>query len=143
RRRLHDFVSDVKAGAEEVVAPVYSHPAYDIVPDQRRVVRRPNILIREGLNLLQGGGTGPYVSDYFDFSIYGDADVSAIESWYVERFMTLRDTAFRDPDAYFHRYVSLTEEEALAEGHRIWTEINEKNLWENILHTRERATLIL
>jgi type I pantothenate kinase len=143
RRRLLDFVSDIKAGADEVDAPVYSHQAYDIVPDRHRTVRRPDILIIEGLNVLQGGGTGTYVSDYFDFSIYVDAEVSAIESWYVERFLTLRDTAFRDPDAYFHRYVSLSEDEAVAEGRRIWRDINEKNLWENILHTRERATLIL
>lgn len=143
RRRLLDFISDVKAGAREASAPVYSHQAYDILPGERRIVRRPDILILEGLNVLQGGGTGTYVSDYFDFSIYVDADVSAIESWYVERFLTLRDTAFRDPDAYFHRYASLTVEEAVAEGRRIWKDINERNLWENILHTRERATLIL
>jgi type I pantothenate kinase len=142
RRRLLEFVSDIKAGVAEVAAPVYSHQAYDIL-DDARIVRQPDILILEGLNVLQGGGAGSYVSDYFDFSIYVDADVRAIEGWYVERFFTLRDTAFRDPDAYFHRYADLSDAEAQAEARRIWSEINEKNLWENILHTRERATLIL
>ncbi len=143
RRRLVDFVCDVKAGVEEAVAPVYSHLSYDIVPGEVRVVRRPDIVILEGLNVLQGGGSGTYVSDYFDFSIYVDADPQHIEEWYVNRFLTFRDTAFKDPNAYFHRYASLSDEEARAEAHRIWKEINEVNLYENILHTRERATLIL
>lgn len=143
RRRLLEFVSDLKAGRPEVRAPVYSHHAYDIVPGEERVVRRPDIVIIEGLNVLQGGGTGTYVSDYFDFSIYVDADPAHIERWYVDRFLTLRDTAFQDPDAYFHRYAHLTDEEAVAEARRIWREINYVNLMENILHTRERATLIL
>ncbi len=143
RRRLLRFVYDLKSGAERVAAPVYSHQAYDIVPGEERVVTRPDILIVEGLNVLQGGGTGNYVSDFFDFSIYVDAEPADIERWYVDRFMTLRATAFQDPAAYFHRYVSWTEAEAEDEGRRIWKEINLVNLEENIAPTRERATLIL
>lgn len=143
RRRLLGFVAAVKSGAEQVSAPVYSHLTYDIVPAQEQVVRRPDILIVEGLNVLQGGGTGNYVSDYFDFSIFVDADPADIEGWYVERFLTFRDTAFRRPDAYFHRYGSLADPEATTEARRIWQEINLVNLEENILPTRERATLIL
>src|SRR5687767_5327360 len=108
RKRLIEFVSQLKSGVERVVAPVYSHQAYDIVPGAERVVTRPDILIIEGLNVLQGGGSGTYVSDFFDFSIYVDADPSEIESWYVERFLTLRATAFQDPAAYFHRYAALS-----------------------------------
>ncbi len=143
RRRLLDFVIDVKAGSSEVAAPVYSHQTYDIVPDEYRIVRTPDIVILEGLNVLQGGGTGSYVSDYFDFSIYVHAEPSDIAQWYIERFLTLRDTAFRDADNYFHRYADLTDGEALEEARRIWKEINEVNLHENILHTRERASLVL
>jgi type I pantothenate kinase len=143
RRRLLGFVADLKSGAAEVAAPVYSHLVYDIVPGQQRVVRRPDILIIEGLNVLQGGETGTFVSDYFDFSIYVDARPEDIEQWYVDRFLTLRDTSFRDPSSYFHRYSRLTDDEARLEGRRIWREINLANLEENILHTRERATLIL
>ena len=142
-RALLRFVADVKSGARVVEAPVYSHLAYDVVPDERRVIERPDIVIIEGLNVLQGRGTGTYVSDFFDFSIYVDAEAADIETWYIDRFLTLRDTAFRQPDAYFHRYSDLDDEEARAEAHRIWKEINEVNLYENILHTRERATLIL
>ena len=143
RRRLLEFVANLKSGAEEVTMPVYSHLAYDIVPGEVRQVRRPDILIVEGLNVLQGGATGAFVSDYFDFSIYVDADPVDIEEWYVARFLTLRDTAFRDPASYFHRYVSLSDDEAIAEGRRIWREINLVNLGANILPTRDRATLIL
>ncbi|HKZ21430.1 MAG TPA: type I pantothenate kinase [Acidimicrobiia bacterium] len=143
RRRLIEFVSLLKSGAERVVAPVYSHQAYDIVPGAERVVTRPDILIIEGLNVLQGGGSGTYVSDFFDFSIYVDADPSEVERWYVDRFLTLRATAFQDPAAYFHRYVALSDSEAEDEGRRIWKEINLVNLEENIVTTRERATLIL
>jgi type I pantothenate kinase len=143
RRRLLQFVTDLKAGVPEVRAPVYSHLTYDIVPDQERVVRQPQIVILEGLNVLQGGGTGTYVSDYFDFSIYVDAQPEHIGEWYLDRFLTLRDTAFRDEKSYFHRYAEISDEEALSEGRRIWREINEVNLEENILPTRERATLIL
>jgi type I pantothenate kinase len=143
RRRLLDFVIDLKAGRERVEAPVYSHQAYDIVEGGNRVIERPNILLLEGLNVLQGGGTGTYVSDYFDFSIYVHAEVDDIEQWYVDRFLTLRDTSFRDPAAYFHRYSTLADSEAEAKAREIWKEINAVNLFENILHTRERATLIL
>jgi type I pantothenate kinase len=107
------------------------------------VVQQPDIVIVEGLNVLQGGDEGVYVSDYFDFSIYVDADPADIEQWYVERFLTLRDTSFRDPQAYFHRYASLSDEEAIGEARRIWKEINAVNLEENIAHTRERADLVL
>jgi type I pantothenate kinase len=143
RRRLLDFVSDLKAGAEEVLAPVYSHQAYDIVPGEFRTVRRPDIVVIEGLNVLQGGGGGIHVSDFFDFSIYVDAAASDIEDWYVKRFLTLRDTAFQDPHAYFHRYATLSDEDAVAEAQRIWQQINEVNLVENIADTRGRSRLIL
>ena len=143
RRRLLQFVTDLKAGAPEVRAPIYSHLTYDILPDQERIVQQPQIVILEGLNVLQGGGTGTYVSDYFDFSIYVDADPAHIGEWYLDRFLTLRDTAFRDEKSYFHRYAGLSDSEALAEGRRIWNDINALNLEENILPTRERATLIL
>ncbi len=143
RRRLLQFVADLKSGADEVSAPVYSHQAYDIVPGEERVVTRPDILIVEGLNVLQGGGTNTFVSDYFDFSIYVDATPEDIEGWYVDRFLRLRATSFQDPRAYFHRFAQLTEAEAEEEGRRIWKEINLLNLSENILPTRERATLIL
>ncbi len=143
RRRLLDFVTDLKAGVEEVHAPIYSHQAYDIVEGETRTVRRPDILVLEGLNVLQGGGTGTHVSDYFDFSIYVHGRAEDIEQWYIQRFLTLRDTAFRDPDAYFHRYSDLTDAEAVTEAQRIWHDINHINLSHNILHTRERATLIL
>lgn len=143
RRALLRFVAALKSGAQRVEAPVYSHLAYDVVPDQVRVIERPDIVILEGLNVLQGRGTGTYISDFFDFSIYVDADPTDIETWYIDRFLTLRDTAFREPNAFFRRYADLDDEEARAEAHRIWKEINEVNLYENILHTRERATLIL
>ncbi|GIU91276.1 MAG: pantothenate kinase [Acidimicrobiia bacterium] len=143
RRRLLAFVSSLKAGLEEVRAPVYSHLHYDILPGEERVVRRPDIVIIEGLNVLQGGGGGTYVSDYFDFSIFVDADPNHIEAWYVDRFLTLRDTSFRRPDSYFHRYASLDDDEAREVARGIWRGINLPNLRENILGTRERATLIL
>lgn len=143
QRRLLGFVSDLKAGVNEVKAPVYSHLIYDIVAGEQRVVQRPDILILEGLNVLQPGGGGPHVSDYFDFSIYVDADPLDIEAWYVDRFLTLRDTAFRSEESYFHRYTELSDGEAEAEARRLWKEINLVNLEENIVGTRERATLIL
>ena len=149
-RRLVQFVSDVKSGAPEVAAPVYSHTRYDIVPGEFALIRQPDILIVEGLNVLQTaatrhGGAPPriFVSDFFDFSIYVDAGETEIESWYVERFMTLRETVFRDPASYFHHYASLTDDEARATARRIWSSINQVNLRENILPTRERAHLIL
>ena len=143
RRALLRFVESLKSGASPLEAPIYSHQAYDVVPDRKRFIDQPDIVILEGLNVLQGGGPGSFVSDYFDFSIYVDADPSDIETWYIDRFLTLRDTAFRQPDAYFHRYADLSDVDARSEAHRIWKEINEVNLHENILHTRDRATLIL
>jgi type I pantothenate kinase len=147
--RLLNFLHDVKAGKEHVEAPVYSHFHYDIVPGQTVVVDRPDILIVEGLNVLQparlprDGMAIPFVSDFFNFSIYLDAHPRVIEDWYVSRFMRLRQTAFRDPAAYFHRYAGLSDEAARAEALRIWSSINKKNLYENILPTRQRARLIL
>jgi type I pantothenate kinase len=148
-RALIRFVSDVKAGLPRVTAPVYSHLRYDIVPDRVQVVDRPDIMIVEGLNVLQTGDGAldhkprVFVSDFFDFSIYVDAAAEHIREWYIERFLTLRDTAFRNPASYFHRYASLSDEEARERASTIWREINEVNLRENILPTRERADLIL
>ena len=148
-RRLVQFVSDIKSGMEEVSAPVYSHIRYDIVPGEAKVVRQPDILILEGLNVLQSGTPrrqGPpraFVSDFFDFSIYVDADEQDIENWYVERFMTLRETVFRDPTSYFSHYAALSPNEARDVARGIWASINAVNLRENILPTRERAHLIL
>jgi type I pantothenate kinase len=147
--RLLNFLADVKSGKERVEAPVYSHLIYDVLPDQKLIVEQPDIVIVEGLNVLQpaklpkDGQAIPYVSDFFDFSIYIDAAEELVENWYVERFMRLRQTAFRDPASYFHRYAALSEEEALATGLSIWRTINLVNLRENILPTRQRADLIL
>jgi type I pantothenate kinase len=147
--RLLNFLADVKSGKECVEAPVYSHFHYDILPGQKTVIERPDILIVEGLNVLQAarlpkhGEAMPFVSDFFDFSIYIDADADVIQSWYVTRFMRLRSTAFRDPAAYFHRYASLSHESAMARALKIWRTINLKNLEANILPTRQRASLIL
>jgi len=149
RRRLVKFVADVKSGADEVRAPVYSHLAYDILPAREQVVRKPDIMILEGLNVLQSGvGRAEnympvFVSDYFDFSIYVDADEEHIRQWYVERFFTLRRTAFRNPASYFHRFAALSDEGAREKALSIWNEINAVNLRENILPTRTRAFLIL
>jgi len=147
--RLLNFLADVKSGVAHVEAPVYSHFHYDILPEQRTVVQSPDILIVEGLNVLQparmprGGEAIPFVSDFFDFSIYLDADPDVIEDWYVARFMRLRNTAFRDPAAYFHQYANLSPEAARERALTIWRTINLKNLEENILPTRQRARLIL
>ncbi len=147
--KLLNFLGDVKAGVARVSAPVYSHFHYDIVPGQEVVVERPDILIVEGLNVLQparlprDGEAIPFVSDFFDFSIYLDADPAVIEAWYVARFLRLRKTAFRDPAAYFHRYAQLTDTEAEEKALDIWRTINQVNLDENILPTRQRAKLIL
>lgn len=149
QRRLVRFMADVKSGQPEVTAPVYSHLAYDVVPGQVQTVSQPDIVIVEGLNVLQSG-TGRagrqspmFVSDFFDFSIYVDANEADIEQWYVERFLRLRDTVFRDPSSYFHRYAALTVEEAVATAMRIWQTINLANLRQNVAPTRERAHLIL
>ena len=147
--RLLEFLASVKSGRANAEAPVYSHFHYDILPGQVMRTQNPDILIVEGLNVLQparlprGGEAIPFVSDFFDFSIYLDADPELLEEWYLTRFMRLRSTAFRDPGAYFHRYVNLSHEEAIARALEIWRTINQKNLEENILPTRQRASLIL
>jgi len=172
-RSLVQFMADVKAARGAVHAPLYSHQSYDIVPGEFQVVDRPDIVIVEGLNVLQtayAGGSGEsrrsepddergsrgrtgdgqsgkslrvFVSDFFDFSVYIDAAESDIERWYVSRFLTLRQTVFRNPRSYFHRYASLTEIEAIETAHEIWRTINGVNLRENIVPTRDRARLIL
>ena len=149
RRALLRFVQAVKSGRTKVTAPVYSHLTYDIVPGARVTVRRPDILVVEGLNVLQparvrsDGRQGVAVSDFFDFSIYVDARVDDVRSWYVERFLRLRETAFARPESYFRRYADLSDTEARATAERIWLDINERNLRENVLPTRGRASLVL
>jgi type I pantothenate kinase len=144
RRALLRFVSAVKSGADEVAAPVYSHLVYDILPDEQVVVRRPDVLILEGLNVLQPAVNGRLaVSDLFDFTIYVDARTADIERWYVERFLRLQRGAFTDPHSYFHRYADLSEDEAIARARAIWSEINGPNLEQNVLPTRARASLVL
>jgi type I pantothenate kinase len=146
---LLNFLSDVKAGTGNVRAPVYSHLTYDIMPDEFVTVERPDILIVEGLNVLQPGrppkdGRGTaFVSDFFDFSVYLDADEHILEQWYIERFQRLRQTAFRDPRSYFRKYADVSDDKAEAMARDIWTRINLRNLHENILPTRARASLIL
>ncbi|GHE39873.1 pantothenate kinase [Streptosporangium violaceochromogenes] len=144
RRALVRFVAAVKAGAPEVSAPVYSHLEYDIVPGATQVVRRPDILIVEGLNVLQPAPpTALAVNDYFDFSIYVDAKTEHIRHWYVDRFHKLRRTAFEDPRSYFKHLSELSQEEATAFAKNVWRDINERNLLENIAPTRGRAGLVL
>ena len=147
RTALISFLASVKAGNPHAQAPVYSHVTYDIVPDAFIDVDRPDILIVEGLNVLQPPRSAPgsvsvAVSDYFDFSIYVDADETFIERWYVDRFLKLRATAFSREDSYFKTYASLTDDEAVSTAHVVWNAINLPNLRENIRPTRERATLI-
>ena len=143
------FLSDIKAGKRNVTAPLYSHLTYDVLKNERAVIDQPDILIVEGLNVLQTGrpprdGRGiPNSSDFFDFSIYLDADVGDLRKWYIERFLTLRDSAFRNPKSYFHRYAALTDKEARDTAARIWETINFVNLRENVLPTRPRADLVL
>lgn len=149
RRALLQFVIDVKSGEPRVTAPVYSHIIYDIVPDEQTVIESPDILIVEGLNVLQParadthGRSGATVSDFFDFSVYVDADEANIKRWFLERFMVLRDTAFHDPQSFFKRFTQLSRAEALQFGSHIWNTINGPNLRENIETTRDRATAIL
>ena len=146
---LLGFLSDIKAGRHPVRAPVYSHLTYDIVPHQWTEIDQPDILIVEGVNVLQtgplprDGKAVPVVSDFFDFSVYIDAEESVLRNWYVKRFLALRDTAFHDPRSYFHRYALLSDEEAIATATAIWERTNLANLEDNILPTRPRATLIL
>ena len=147
--RLLAFLNDVKAGRPNVPAPLYSHFTYDVLENEERIIDRPDVLIVEGLNVLQPAQLGktnngePFVSDYFDFSIYMDAPAEVVEAWYVTRFLRLRQTAFRDPAAYFHRYARLADAEARAKAAEIWHTINLVNLTENIEPTRKRADLIL
>lgn len=157
RRALLDFVTAVKSGAPRVEAPVYSHTVYDIVPDRRIVIEQPDVLVLEGLNVLQPaprarlapeaeGGTTPSalaVSDFLDFSIYVDADPEAIRAWYLDRFLTLKRTAFTDPESYFRRYAHIPDDIAIAAASEIWESVNLTNLRENIAPTRGRATLVL
>lgn len=149
RRSLLRFVTEVKAGRAEVSAPVYSHLVYDVVEGERYTVRRPDILLLEGLNVLQPAQSSPdgraalAVSDFIDFSVYVDAATVDIRRWYVERFLRLRETAFRDPESYFRRYAALDEAGAIARAESIWAEINGPNLERNIRPTRGRASLVL
>ena len=146
---LLTFLTDIKAGRPRVTAPVYSHLTYDIVPGENIVVDRPDILILEGLNVLQprdlprDGKAIPFVSDFFDFAIYIDADENALREWYITRFMQLKETRFRDPRSYFHKYAALADDEAERVAAGLWERINLVNLRENILPTRPRADLIL
>jgi type I pantothenate kinase len=143
------FLSDIKAGRRPVRAPVYSHLIYDVMPNETIEIDRPEILIVEGLNVLQTGRLPkdgkaiPFVSDFFDFSVYLDADEEVLKSWYVDRFLALRGTAFANPKSYFHRYSRLSDSEAATTATSIWSRINLVNLHENILPTRQRADLIL
>lgn len=143
------FLSDIKAGKRNVTAPLYSHLTYDVLKNEQVVIDQPDVLIVEGLNVLQTGrpprdGRGiPNASDFFDFSVYIDADLADLRTWYIERFLTLRDSAFRNPRSYFHRYASLSDGEARDTATRIWETINLVNLRENVLPTRPRADLVL
>lgn len=149
REALLQFVMDIKSGRDEVEAPTYSHLVYDVVPEKRVVISRPDIVIIEGLNVLQparvreDGRSGLAVSDFFDFSVYVDASAVDIRRWYIQRFLRLRETAFRDPASYFSRYAGLSRDEAEAEATRIWDNINGPNLVQNVAPTRQRATLVL
>lgn len=141
---LLQFLRNVKAGNAEVSAPVYSHIVYDIIEGEHEVVRHPDILIIEGLNVLQvGSEASEFVSDYFDFSIYIDADESDIENWYVERFLALRQTIFINPNSFFSHFAHLSDAQAVEMARNIWRDINGKNLHENIAPTRLRASLVL
>ncbi len=149
RRALLRFVVDIKSGKDEVLAPTYSHLVYDVVPDEKVVIQRPDIVIVEGLNVLQparvreDGRAGLTLSDFFDFSVYVDARTHDIREWYVTRFLRLRETAFRDPHSYFAKYAALSEGEAVEMATGLWDTINGPNLRQNVLPTRSRATLVL
>jgi type I pantothenate kinase len=149
RRALLRFVVDIKSGKDEVEAPVYDHLTYDVLPDEKLCIKRPDIVIVEGLNVLQparvreDGRAGLTLSDFFDFSVYVDAGTGHIRDWYVERFLRLRETAFRDPESYFSKYAGLSHDEAVEQARHIWDTINGPNLTQNVLPTRSRATLVL
>jgi type I pantothenate kinase len=148
-QRILRFMADIKSGERDVEVPLYSHLTYDVLPDKTQVIDQPDILIIEGINVLQTGrpprdGRGiPNTSDFFDFSIFIDAEEDDLKQWYIDRFFTLRNSAFKDPKSYFHRYASLTDEETIETATRIWNSINLVNLRENILPTRPRADLVL
>jgi type I pantothenate kinase len=143
-RRLLDFLRAVKSGEPEVDVPVYSHVIYDVLPDRHETVHQPDILILEGLNVLQvDARASEFVSDYFDFSIYLDADESHIESWFVERFHALRRTVFQDPQSFFRHFAELSDDQATALAEQIWESINGRNLRENIAPTKARASLVI
>jgi type I pantothenate kinase len=149
RRALLRFLAAVKSGRGEVSAPLYDHQSYDVVPGARQVVDRPDILVLEGLNVLQAGrradGRAPevFLSDYFDFSVYVDAAEADVQQWYVDRFLALRRTAFADVDAYFHRFAGLTDDQARETALGLWAAVNGPNLRDNIAPTRSRARLVL
>jgi type I pantothenate kinase len=149
RAALVQFLTDIKAGKRHVRAPIYSHFYYDVMQDEGVTIDQPDILILEGLNVLQTGMLPkdgkeiPFVSDFFDFSVYIDAEEDILHRWYIERFMRLRETAFRDPGSYFHRYSMIEEDEARTIANDLWTSINLVNLRENIFPTRPRADLVL
>ena len=143
-RRLLEFLRAVKSGEPDVEAPVYSHVIYDVLPDRCETVHQPDILILEGLNVLQvDSRAGEFVSDYFDFSIYLDAQESLIESWFIQRFHTLRRTVFQDPQSFFRHFADLGDDQATALAHQIWESINGRNLRENIAPTKGRASLVI
>ena len=146
-RRLVHFMAELKSGVPEVQAPVYSHLRYDIVPGEYQYVRHPDIVIVEGLNVLQtgvsAGADARFVSDWFDFSIYVDAEEADIEQWYVDRFFALRETAFSDEHSFFRHFAALDDEELAATARQVWSSINRPNLRENILPSRMRADLVL
>lgn len=144
--RLVKFVSDIKSGVKRVTAPVYSHFTYDIVPGKKQVIEQPDILILEGLNVLQSGMDDPhhvFVSDFVDFSIYVDAPENLLKKWYISRFLKFCHDAFSDPHTYFYHYSKLEQKEAIKTAKSLWEEINKINLEENIIPTRERASLIM
>jgi type I pantothenate kinase len=145
RLALLKFVADIKSGVARVTAPVYSHLSYDIVPGEEVVIESPDVVIIEGLNVLQPPAMGQEValSDYFDFKIYVDAEVENVAKWFLNRFEKLRDGAFTNPKSYFHRYAEMPYEKALERANEIWRTINLPNLIENIQPTRSRATLVL
>lgn len=146
RPKLIQFLADIKSGKPSVKSPIYSHLTYDIVPDKFNIVDQPDILILEGLNVLQTGSNKAnqtFVSDFVDFSIYVDADEKLLKEWYIKRFLKFSQSAFTNPDSYFKHYANLSEQEAIETASKIWDNINGLNLKQNILPTRERANLIL
>jgi type I pantothenate kinase len=143
RRALVQFVADLKGGAPEVRAPLYSHLRYDVIPGEAQVVRSPDVVVLEGVNVLQRGSRAVYVSDFVDYALYLDAAEADVRRWYLERFLALRNGAFQRPESYFHRYAQLSDAEAMEVAEGIWQRTNRPNLLDNIQPTRPRADLIL